>query len=164
MKTAFLPRERLGQWAILTAIAFGGSAFFGASLAAAIPGWDLAKGALWLTVSAGTGWLLLGPTLIWITRLPIVPLIQACLVAMAIGEGVLACGAIPNWIGHGNGFDPVWQNSLVVAISNVAMAASLALQLRRFGVPVGKTLLAWFLVLDGGGALAFWIFYRVIFA
>jgi hypothetical protein len=151
------------MWGWLAAVAFGGSAFFGASLAHTLPGWDLLRGAAWLTFSAGTGWLLLGPALIWLTKLPIREVAHACLVAMAVGEAVLAVGATINFLVPRGELAPVPFNAVVVGISNVAMAAAMVVQLRRRGASPGLVLAAWLLVLDGGGAIAFWAFHRLLF-
>lgn len=156
-------KVKLPVWIGLVFVAFAGSLFFGASLAWAFPSWNRLHGALWLTLSAGTGWLLLGPTLIGVSRRPVREIAFACLVAMAYGEAVLAIGAVANFLLREHG-DPVWRNGLVVAASNVVMAGRLSTLLARNGVAVWKTLAAWVFVLDGGGAVAFWILYRVLLA
>lgn len=155
-------RPSLRRWTALTLVAFGGSAFFGASLGVAIPGWDLVRGAWWLTLSAGTGWVLLGPSLTIATRKRPVALAEACLWAMAVGEMILAMGAVLNFaLGHAAG--PVIRNVGVVAVSNVAMAATLSRQLRPLGIPTAKVVTLWLLALDGGGGIAFWLLYGALF-
>lgn len=156
-------RQLFVRWTLLTAIAFGGSAFYGASLAHAIPGWQLWRGALWLTASAGFGWILLGPALIYFTKQKPFALADACLVAMAWGEAVLFLGGLANFLLTSLPAGPTSFNAIVVGISNVAMVSILASRLGRLGVSFRTTLTLWFLVLDGGGALAFWVLYGVLF-
>jgi len=153
----------LVRWAVLTAIAFGGSAFYGASLAHAIPGWQPWRGALWLTASAGFGWILLGPALIYFTKQKPFDLADACLVAMAWGEAVLFLGGLANFSLASLPTGPTLFNAMVVGISNVVMVSVLANRLQRLRVPIPTTLALWFLVLDGGGALAFWVLYGALF-
>jgi len=147
----------------MTAIAFGGSAFYGASLAHAIAGWQLWHGALWLTASAGFGWVLLGPSLVYATKQHPFDLADACLVAMVWGEALLFVGGLMNLCLASLPLGPTTFNAVVVGLSNVAMATVLAGRLQRLGVRPALTVALWFLVLDGGGALAFWGLYKVLF-
>ncbi|AIE85954.1 hypothetical protein [Fimbriimonas ginsengisoli] len=147
------------RWILLALVAIGGSLFYGATLAHMLPKSDLLRGALWLTLSAGTGWILLGPALILFAQKPISVVADACLVAMACGEVVLAIGGVLNLaLVTGIPF-----NIVVVAMSNVLMAGVLAARLKENGVHPATTLACWFIVLDGGGAAAFWILYRLLF-
>ena len=148
------PHWPLRRWAGLTAIAVGGSCFYGASLARVLP-WHPGGAALWLALSSGLGWCVLGPVLIAVTRQDPRVLAQACLVTMAYGEGVLGTGGLINLLvrlPH-----PGLVNAGVVAASNVLMALALAGQLRAVGVPPLKTLLCWMLALNGSGAGFFFL-------
>ena len=158
-------------WAWLTFIAVAGSCLYGASLALALPRVNPVKGAFWLALSAGLAWCVFGPALVLLTRRNLFTLAHACLVTMAYGEAVLMAGALINlWLGFasalpGNaGGDPTAPaiNIACIALSNLVMAASLARQLQVLGVPVGKTLLAWIVILNGSGALFFWLFGRLL--
>ena len=147
----------VARWSLLLAIAIAGSLLYGASLSLVLPGSKLGIAALWLMLSAGFAWCVFIPTLWLATRLPLWRCLDACLVTMAAGEVILASGALVNvllW----------WQqltasgaliNGLAVAISNVAMAAVLALELRRNGTSVARTLALWMLALNGSGAVFF---------
>lgn len=141
-------------WAGLTAIAIGGSLLYGASLSAAFPDHDPVRGGLWIALSAGAGWFVLGPGLLLWTRLPVATVAHACMVAMAFGEAWLTLGALANLAGPG-WLDPLAANAALFVVANLTMAALLSAQLRAVGVPVLRTLLAWFLLLDGAGAVFF---------
>ena len=150
------------MWAVLVAIAVGGSCLYGASLSLALPGWQSGAAALWLAVSAGASWCAFIPALSWATRQPLLGCLDRCLFTMACGEVVLTSGALVNLLlWH----SAVTQNAAainagIVGISNVVMAAALAEQMRRAGVPVRTTLALWMLVLNGCGAAFFWLLYR----
>lgn len=152
---AAAPTWPIATWSMLSAIAVIGSCFYGASLARVLP-WDPSGSALWLALSSGLGWCMLGPTLILATRRHPKVLAHACLVTMAYGEGVLCIGGVLNIsvpMSH-----PGLYNGGVVATSNVVMALALATQLRVLGVPTWRTLLCWMLALNGSGALFFFLF------
>ncbi|HET6330445.1 MAG TPA: hypothetical protein VFF76_06605 [Holophagaceae bacterium] len=156
---AAAPAWPVATWSALTAIAVIGSCFYGASLARVLP-WDPRGSALWLALSSGLGWCVLGPMLILATRQHPKVLAQACLVTMAYGEGVLALGAVANLIlslRH-----PGLVNAGVVAASNVVMALALASQLKSLGVALWKTLACWMLALNGSGALFFLLFRHLL--
>jgi hypothetical protein len=156
----------LATWGALTAIAVGGSAVYGASLARVLPGWRPREGALWLALSAGAGWCVFGPGLIRVTGKHPFVCAQACMVTMAYGEGVLVTGAVLNalladrqqlpWLDRGR-FNFGW-----IGFSNVVMAATLAGQMRAIGVPPWKTLATWMALLNGSGAAFFWVLARVL--
>ncbi|HZU52910.1 MAG TPA: hypothetical protein VFF77_03380 [Holophagaceae bacterium] len=156
---ASAPSWPVTAWSALTAIAVIGSCFYGASLARVLP-WDPRGSTLWLALSSGLGWCVLGPALIFATRQHPKALVQACLVTMAYGEAVLFIGACLNLfvrVTH-----PALLNASVVAGSNVVMAFALASQLRVLGVPAWKTLACWMLALNGSGALFFFLFRRLL--
>jgi len=147
-------------WIGFALIAIVGSALYGGSLAIAIPQIDLIKGALWLTLSAGFAWLIFGPGLVWLSKKPLLTCAHACLVTMAYGEGVLLVGALLNVVIARSGLKPPFSiafNFGWVALSNLVMLAALCLQLKTISVPLWKSLLGWFLLLDGSGALFFWL-------
>ena len=155
---------RLFKFGLLTLIAVGGSLIYGAALASSFPGWPVSKGAFWITLSSGCGWLVFGPLLWLVTRRPPLMLAEACLVTMAWGELILVPGAGFDWLLlRGTHLDSAWVNASIVGISNVVMACSIVVQLRKVRVPKGKTVAMWILGLDGSGAIFFYIFYRVIF-
>ena len=149
-------------WAALVAIAVVGSCLYGASLSLALPGWQSGAAALWLAVSAGASWCVFSPALSWGARRPLLECLDRCLFTMACGEIVLTSGALVNLL--------LWQlavmqnaaaiNGGIVSISNIVMAAALAGQMRRVGVPVRTTIALWMLVLNGCGAAFFWLLYR----
>lgn len=147
---------------LLLAVAIAGSLFYGASLSFVLPGWNLGGAALWLTLSAGFAWCIFIPTLWLATRLPLWRCLDACLVTMAAGEVILASGALVNavlwWQQLTASGAPI--NGLVVGISNVAMAAVLALELGRNGTSVARTLALWMLALNGSGAVFFAALHR----
>ena len=134
-------------------VAIGGSLLYGASLSRAL-GSDALGSALWLTICAGLGWAALIPALILASKLSMAAILRDCLVSICFGEAVLALGAIGN-------FSQLWTgvlaNSLVVLCSNVTMGAVLAGLLRQRGFSAWKTVAIWVVVLDGVGALAFWL-------
>jgi hypothetical protein len=149
----------MSVWAVLVAVAVAGSALFGGSLSRPFPDMDIARGALWLTLSAGLSWPILLIGLRCLSGLPWIVLIHACLVTMFYGEVVLAAGALLNLL-HLTGSLALPFNVAVIALSNVVMACGLAIQLASMRVPVWKIILAWFVLLNGSGALFFWAFYR----
>lgn len=149
------PSWPVAHWSALTAIAILGSCLYGASLARVLP-WNPRGSALWLALSSGLGWCVLGPVLILATRQRPRVLAQACLVTMAYGEGVLFIGGMLNLfvpLGH-----PGVVNASVVAASNVVMALTLAAQLWALEVSPLKTIACWMLALNGSGALFFFLF------
>jgi hypothetical protein len=153
------PSWPIATWSALMAIAVIGSCFYGASLAHVLP-WDPQGSALWLALSSGLGWCVLGPALILATRRHPKALAHACLVTMAYGEGVLFIGALLNLSIRTDHPSPV--NVAVIAVSNAVMACALADQLRALGVSVWKTLACWMLALNGSGALFFFLFRHLL--
>ena len=156
------PRFRF--WLLCAFIAFAGSLFYGASLGAVLPD---ARGfwypALALTVAAGGGWILLGPALLLFTRAPFVTVVHTCLLAMVCGEALLVPAAGANIIlaafsDIAPSFALVF-NLTVVALTNILMVSVVALRLHKAGVPLARTLVLWFLVLNGTGLLLFRLFY-----
>lgn len=148
-------------WAGLTAIAFLGSFVYGASLSLAVPDWDPKGGALWMALSAGLAWCVLGPTLVFLTRKSAFVLAHACLVTMSYGEGVLVTGALLNLLlaaGIGQTAGPGVFNIGWVGLSNVVMAVTLTRQLAAIGVSPWKTLLCWVFALNGSGTVFFYLF------
>ena len=160
---ATIPRR---TWAALTAIAFGGSAAYGASLALVLPDWRPTKAGLWLTASAGLGWCVFGPLLVVVTRRNPFSCAHACLIAMAYGEGVLISGGGLNLFvlaaGWRQAIDARKTNLAIVGMSNVVMAGMLAGQLRSLGVPIRTTLLLWNAGLNGSGGLFFLVLRRML--
>ena len=122
-----------------------------------------------ITVAAGSGWLILVPLLAlsvaaenrWLV-------LHACLITMVYGEGILEIGTILNLIGYWSesisADHALIGNAVLVAISNVAMAASICAQMKQLGTSVSKTLLTWLIILNGVGAGIFIILYRGIIA
>ena len=145
------------DWLLLAAIAFVGSAFYGASLSVNFPDWPISSGAIWLIASAGLAWCLFGPALHWITGKPVLTCAHACLVTMAYGEGVLASGALVNYANAVYHFltlnNSVIFNIAIVAISNLVMCIAVAIQMNKLGAGFWKTVACWMLVLNGSGAL-----------
>ena len=147
----------LRPWSLLVAVAVGGSCLYGASLSLVFPAWSSAGGAAWLAISAGLAWCVFIPSLSALTKTPFIVCWYACLVAMGGGEVVLASGALVNavlWLRHATEL-AVAINAGTVLVSNIVMASLLALQLHRRGVPTGRALAAWMLILNGSGALFF---------
>ncbi len=152
----------VARWSLLLVVAIAGSLLYGGSLSLVLPGWNLGGAALWLTLSAGLAWCIFIPALWLATRLPLWRCLDACLVTMAAGEVILASGALGNallWWQQFTGSGALI-NGLVVAISNVAMAAVLALEMRRNGTSVARTLTLWMLALNGSGAVFFAALHR----
>lgn len=151
-------------WAALVAVAVLGSCLYGASLSLVLPRWRPWAGARWVALSAGLAWCVFGPGLMLLTRRHPLTLAHACLVTMAYGEAVLALGAGLNLLLRASGLSrrvPAGPFNLAwVGLSNVVMAATLARQLGGLGVPARTTLAAWFGLLDGSGAVLFWLFGR----
>lgn len=147
----------LRLWSLLIAVAVGGSCLYGASLSLVLPVWSGGNGAAWLAISAGLAWCVFIPSLSALTRTPFIVCWHACLVAMGGGEVVLMSGALVNamlWRCHSLAHAAAI-NAGVVLLSNIVMAALLTLQLHRRGVPTGRALAAWMLILNGSGALFF---------
>ncbi|MEZ0325589.1 MAG: hypothetical protein ACAH95_06765 [Fimbriimonas sp.] len=138
---------------VMVLVAIIGSLFFGASLSTSV-GSEALGSALWLTICAGLGWAALIPALVQISRIPLHEILTDCLVSICFGEAVLAVGAVMNWTHLVSGIPA---NALIVLCSNIVMAGVLAARLQRRAFPVWKTLIVWILVLDGVGALAFWL-------
>jgi hypothetical protein len=153
-------------WLWLILIAVGGSVIYGASLSLVLPQWRPTEGALWMALSAGLSWCVFGPALSLLTCRNAFVLAHACLVTMAYGEAVLVTGAALNALlaltGTKAVLSPAVFNLALVALANAAMAVTLSAQLQAIGVPIGKTLLAWMLILNGSGALFFWLFRRLL--
>lgn len=160
-------------WTPMVFIAFLGSALFGASAVAGLRQFSSVQdGATWLIVSAGLAWVIFGPLLVLISRRRIRTCAHACLVTMTYGEFVLFAGAIVNVLFqvvlYFTRIDsplhawPVYVSFAIVGISNIVMASILTIQMEALGVPGWKTLLAWFLFLDGIGAGLFYAFYLML--
>lgn len=149
------------RWVALGFVAVAGSLLYGASLSLVLPGWESWSAAVWLALSAGIAWCVLIPVLCRVGRVAWVPCCDACLLTMAVGEGVLVSGALLNtllWMACGS-VHAAAINGVVVGISNVVMASVLAHRLRLHGVPPRRTWAAWMLALNGSGAVFFFIFY-----
>jgi hypothetical protein len=149
------------RWLALSGVAVVGSMIFGASLSHRLPALEFWKAAVWLTIGAGSAWLVFGPLLLVVTRIRLFAAIDACLVTMAWGEAVLVTGSLGNW--WGLPVSPVPYNIGVVAVSNVVMCTVLARQLAPLGVPFWKTVATWILGLNGTGVFTFWMSYRLLF-
>lgn len=151
-------------WFWLLGIAFGGSLIYGSSLSLMFPGWNITTGAIWITASAGLAWCFFGPGLIYTTRKHPFTLGHACLVTMAYGELILLVGAVSNLLMASSIAQPtaLW-NFGIVGLSNIVMVTMLALQLGAVGVPWWKSVLSWLLVLNGSGALFFYIFKSLLY-
>jgi hypothetical protein len=85
---------------------------------------------------------------------------------MAFGEVVLASGALVNALlrFHSITVNAAAINCLVVALSNIVMAAVLARLLKTRRVAAARTLVLWMLALNGSGALFFFALHRVFLA
>lgn len=152
-------------WLALTTIAITGSCLYGASLSLVLPAWKPTGGALWILLSAGLGWFVFGPTLIFVSKKSIFTCAHACMVTMAYGEGVLSLAALVNLIIAFNlpvSFDIGILNFLMVVVSNIVMALVLTLQMQAISVAWYKSLLSWMLALNGSGAIFFWIFQKIL--
>lgn len=160
---AFIP---YGLWGKLTAIAVGGSLFYGGSLSLLFRKWRARSSALWLALSAGGGWCIFGPFLIWLSRQRMLTCVQACLTTMAYGEAVLVSGAGINlWFRLRGGFQQTFLarwNVALVGLSNLVMLTVLTRQLRALRVPAWKTVFSWMLVLNGSGGLLFVLLRRLL--
>lgn len=156
----------LRLWSILSTVAVVGSCLYGASLSLVLPAWSASAGAAWLALSAGLAWCVFIPCLCAITRLPFTTCFTASLVAMAGGEVVLTSGALVNVLMrfHHVVEYAAWINIGTVAISNVAMLALLAANLRRHGVPHTTTISAWMLILNGSGAVLFTVLFPLLYS
>lgn len=151
-------------WTALVAFAVVGSCIFGASLSLVLPGWELARTAGWFALSAGLAWCIFIPVLRLWFGVPWVRTVHAALVTMAGGEVVLCSGALVNVVLATQ--QPIANagalNAVTVAISNVAMCALLAGQLRHDGVRVWQTIAVWMLVLNGSGAVFFALLFPLV--
>jgi len=145
----------------LGAVAVCGSLIYGASLAWVLPRWSLQGAAAWLTLSAGLAWCVFIPSLLWSTRITWRECLDACLWTMAAGEVVLVTGALGNGLlaRAGGCANAALINALIVALSNIVMAAALTVRLRP-RVNAWRTVTLWMLVLNGSGALFFAGLYR----
>jgi hypothetical protein len=155
MKAAAVQWFGWAPWQILGSLglAFGGSAFFGATIAQAT-GLSMVGLAVWMTLSAGSGWLALMPALRTFAIRKLDPIVQGCLLSIAAGELILIVGGILNLIHIADAELVSWS---AVASSNAVMASVLALRLRTEGVPIWRTLTLWMLALNGVGGLVFWL-------
>jgi len=155
-------RSLLTRWALLTSIVFAGSAWYGASVAHAL-GIGYSRGGLWLIASTGLSWCIFGPLLIAVTRRTVAQCVDACLINMTAGIGILAVGGIVNLSMTGaHGFDAVTFNQGWVGLSNIVMAAVIVHRFSLLNVAWYRTLAVWVLGLDGAGALMFWLFRHLI--
>lgn len=163
-RTHSIPWKR---WIAYTLIAFGGSAVYGASLSALFPRWDLQSGVLWIIFSSGLGWLVLGTGMIigFRRKLSILTMTDICMVTMAYGILVLMLASFVNMLAlfvlPSSHFMTVL-NFLMIAASNITMAAVFANRLRRHGVSVLYAVLMWIVLLDGSGAIFFWKLERML--
>lgn len=149
---------------VLVAFAIGGSCLYGGSLSWVLPHWHVVASAAWLALSAGLAWMVFIPALVFIVRRPFHFCFDACLVTMAAGEVVLVSGALANALASFSGATAhaAAVNAAIVGLSNLTMAAVLAAQLHRAGVPVARTLISWMLILNGSGALFFALLYTLL--
>lgn len=152
-------------WVALTIIAIVGSCVYGASLSLVLPTWKPTGGALWILLSAGFGWFIFGPTLIFVSKKSIFTCAHACMVTMAYGEGVLSLAALVNFFISFSlpiSIDIGVLNFLMVVVSNIVMATVLTLQMQAISVAWYKSLLSWMLALNGSGAIFFWVFQKIL--
>lgn len=152
-------------WMALTIIAIVGSCIYGASLSLVLPDWQPTGGALWILLSAGLGWFVFGPSLIYITKKNIFICAQACMITMAYGEGVLTIAALVNLFLYFNlpvSLDLASLNFIMVVISNIVMATVLTLQMQAIQVAWWKSLLTWMLALNGSGAVFFYLLKQIL--
>jgi hypothetical protein len=167
---SLVPAERhalpLKRWSAFIGVAVGGSLLYGASLSWVLPGWGAGDAAVWLALSAGLAWCVFIPALYAATELQWRDCFDACLVTMALGEVVLASGALVNALlrFHAMTTNAALINGLVVALSNIVMAGVLTRLLRPRGVAVGRTVALWTLALNGSGAVFFFVLHRVFLA
>lgn len=151
-------------WSKLSLIAIGGSLIYGASIAMVSDGWQLGRGALWLTLSAGLSWIIFMPILAWSLKLRLGAILQACLITMAYGEMVLVGGAMINLIIKYLYYDVdvLVVNLTIIGISNLVMMTALAKQLKVLNISWQHTIKLWLLVLNGSGAIFFMIFKKLL--
>lgn len=146
-------------WIELAAIAVAGSLAYGASLAlAGAVDSGILPVAARFTAAAALAWLVFLPVLALALRQPVAVALQACLVSMAYGEGVLLAGAAANVLAAaaGGGSAGLFgMNILVVLAANAAMAAGLVSQLSALRFPPAACLALWIVVLNGAGAVLF---------
>jgi hypothetical protein len=149
--------------ALLLGIAIGGSCLYGASLSWTLPNWQAGNSAMWMALSAGLAWIIFIPVLALVAGRALLCCLDAGLLTMAVGEVVLVVGAGVNILVPSATLAPVVVNSSIVTLANITMVAFLAVKLRRVRVPVKRTVLAWCVVLNGSGAIAFAAFHRLLF-
>lgn len=152
-------------WIALTVIAVVGSCLYGASLSLVLPDWQPTGGALWILLSAGLGWFIFGPSLIYITKKNIFICAQACMITMAYGEGVLTIAALVNLFLYFNlpvSLDLAMLNFTMVVVSNIVMATVLTLQMQAIQVAWWKSLLTWMLALNGSGVVFFYLLRQIL--
>ena len=149
-------------WVTMTGISIGGSLVFGWSVGQVLHAQLKANVALWFALSAGVSWCIFGPILILVTKRSPLLLAHACLVSMCYGEGILIIGALLNILIYTTDLASMLPSravfgldGVVVALSNVIMAISLAVQLKNADVSVWQTLLLWNVALNGLGIVLF---------
>ncbi|MEA3210583.1 MAG: thiamine transporter [Chthoniobacter sp.] len=167
VSSAFALRESvlpLRRWAGLVAVAVAGSLLYGSSLSWVLHDWKSGGAALWIALGAGLAWGVFIPALRFGTRLSWVACLDSSLIVMAFGEVILVNGAVVNWLLQSLAVTSFAAliNGLLVAISNLTMAVALTLLLRARGVPPGRTVALWMVVLNGSGAVFFLALYHAL--
>jgi len=156
----------------LAALAVIGTLVYGASLGQSFPQRPAVGLGIWLGCSAGLAWILFGSTLVLVARLGLVDCIDLCLAAMGWGELPLLAGAAGNLLlAHVHAASSgLWRdawsfdwniawNVACVAFSNLVMAEKI--ERLADAVPMWKSRLLFFVVLNGSGALLAWVFWRL---
>jgi hypothetical protein len=141
-------------WSPLVLVAIGGSAIYGVTLSWADLFESPLNAAAWLTGWTGAAWITFGLFCVFFLRKPPLLLAHVCLVTMTFGMLPLLLGSVINSLLPP--MDPIGYvaiNVNFVAWSNFLMAFMFSAQLAAVRVPLWKSLLAWFVVLNGSGAL-----------
>ncbi|HEX5323448.1 MAG TPA: hypothetical protein VFW40_06660 [Capsulimonadaceae bacterium] len=142
----------------LLGLAIGGSLLYGASLSLVFPHQAAVGASLWLALSAGLSWCIFLPALVIVAKRPIPACVAICLVTMAVGEAFLVAGALGNLLlAYVPVVSPITFNCSCVGLANATMAVAMTRQMAVLRVPAWKTLLLWLVVLDGAGALFFYL-------